>query len=146
MDLVTSTNAREAEKREAAKVAKIEEEKRLLTELEIFLNKKFENNYEFSNIAKSHITMSYYYLNSAGVTVNGLATYDNLNTQKYLHPSLSVPDGDILSARKLANQLRDDVDFYKHCSEETKNKYKKHYKEDVFLKKVNKIIGEISND
>ena len=72
--------------------------------------------------------------------------YDNLNTQKYLHPSLSVSDGDILSARKLASKLRNDVDFYKHCSEETKNKYKKHYKEDVFLKKVNQIIGEILND
>ena len=72
--------------------------------------------------------------------------YDNLNTQKYLHPSLSVSDGDVLSARKLANKLRNDVDFYKHCSEETKNKYKKHYKEDVFLRKVNKIIGDILND
>ena len=72
--------------------------------------------------------------------------YDNLNTQKYLHPSLSVSDGDVLSARKLANKLRNDVDFYKHCSEETKNKYKKHYKENVFLKKVNKIIGEILDD
>ena len=72
--------------------------------------------------------------------------YENLNTQKYLHPSLSISDGDILSARKLANQLRDDIDFYKYCSDETKNKYKKHYKEDVFIKKINHIIGEISND
>ena len=32
------------------------------------------------------------------------------------------------------------------AQEETKNNYKKHYKENIFLEKVNKMIGEILDD
>ena len=58
--------------------------------------------------------------------------YDNVNTQKYLHPDLSVPDGDIKQARKLAEQLRMDEDFYLHCSKVARFNYKQFYSEEVF--------------
>ena len=58
--------------------------------------------------------------------------YDNLNTQKYLHPDLSVPDGDIEQARKIAEKLRKDEEFYLYCSNKAKDNYKELYHEDKF--------------
>ena len=58
--------------------------------------------------------------------------YNNLNTQKYLHPDLSVDDGDIESARKLAQRLASDEDFYTHCSSVAKQNYLEKYSEDKF--------------
>lgn len=58
--------------------------------------------------------------------------YDNLNTQKYLHPDLSVPDGDIEQARKIAEKLRNDEEFYLYCSNKAKDNYKELYHEDKF--------------
>jgi|TARA_B100001094_G_scaffold274509_1_gene281549 hypothetical protein len=59
--------------------------------------------------------------------------YDNVNTQKVLHPSLSMEEGDIKTAKELANKLKD-KDFYNHCSNETKDLYSKNYSEENFLK------------
>ena len=42
--------------------------------------------------------------------------YRGLDTQQELHPLLSVDDGDLESAKKLAIQLRDDDDFYSERS------------------------------
>lgn len=61
--------------------------------------------------------------------------YDNVNTQKYLHPDLSVPDGDIEQARKLATRLASDEDFYEECSNKAKDLYIKLYSEDQFKTK-----------
>jgi hypothetical protein len=58
--------------------------------------------------------------------------YDNVNTQKYLHPDLSVPDGDIEQARKIAEKLRKDEEFYLYCSNKAKDNYKELYHEDKF--------------
>ena len=62
--------------------------------------------------------------------------YNNVNTQKYLHPDLSVPDGDIKQARKLAEKLRVDEDFYLHCSKTAKSNYEQHYSEKVFKQNI----------
>ena len=59
--------------------------------------------------------------------------YDNVNTQKYLHPDLSVPDGDIEQARKLAIKLAADEDFYRKCSTKAKNNFNELYSEEKFL-------------
>lgn len=69
--------------------------------------------------------------------------YDNVNTQKYLHPELSVPDGDVESARKLANKLANDSDFYTHCSTSTKENYNQLYSEQIFTTKLNKILNSL---
>ena len=65
--------------------------------------------------------------------------YDNVNTQKILHPSLSIEEGDIKRAKELARKLKDD-DFYNHCSNETKELYKKEYSEEIFINKWKKKI------
>jgi len=65
--------------------------------------------------------------------------YDNVNTQKYLHPSLSVPDGDIEQARKLAIKLAKDKDFYIQCSTEAMENFNEIYSENAFIKHMNNI-------
>lgn len=70
-------------------------------------------------------------------------SYNTINTQKYLHPELSVDDGDILRARKLAMKLREEKDFYDHCSLQTKKLYEENYSETVFLEKMNSILQKI---
>tara|TARA_R110000851_G_scaffold107348_1_gene227440 strand:- start:3631 stop:4560 length:930 start_codon:yes stop_codon:yes gene_type:complete len=65
--------------------------------------------------------------------------YDNVNTQKYLHPSLSVADGDVEQARNLAIQLSKDQDFYTQCSVEAKENFNKIYSENAFIKHMNNI-------
>ena len=71
--------------------------------------------------------------------------YDNVNTQRVLHPSLSVEEGDISRARELAKKLKD-VNFYNQCSLETKSLYQEKYSETIFVEKVNKIFEEIVNE
>ena len=66
--------------------------------------------------------------------------YENLYTQKILHPRLSVKEGDVYEARKLASRLLQDVDFYKSCCEETKDLYNSHFTEQKFIEKTIKII------
>ena len=69
--------------------------------------------------------------------------YDNVNTQKYLHPQLSVTDGDIESARKLAMKLKNDNEFYNRCSDTTKKLFQERYSEKTFLNKVNIILNNL---
>ena len=67
-------------------------------------------------------------------------SYVDADTQRLCQPMLSVDRFDLESARNLAKQLRDDEDFYKECSESALSNYKKHFHEEVFLTKMNKIL------
>jgi hypothetical protein len=58
--------------------------------------------------------------------------YEELDTQRILHPNLSVENGDIETARELVNKLWNDLDFYEENCILTKELYNKHYSEDVF--------------
>ena len=69
-------------------------------------------------------------------------SYDTINTQKYLHPLLSVSDGDIECARKLATKLANDEGFYKECSISAKENYEKLYTEESFLKHIKEIVTD----
>jgi len=69
-------------------------------------------------------------------------SYDTINTQKYLHPLLSVSDGDIEGARKLATKLANDEGFYKECSLSAKENYKNLYTEESFLKHIKEIVTD----
>ena len=62
--------------------------------------------------------------------------YEGLDTQMVLHPDLTVPVGDITAAKKLAEKLRNDEDFYLYCSKVTRMLYEEHYTEDKFLCKI----------
>lgn len=60
--------------------------------------------------------------------------YSYLDTQRKLHPKLSIDDGDLDKARYLMHLLFNDKDFYYECSKETKSLYEKLYSEKTFLK------------
>lgn len=59
--------------------------------------------------------------------------YNDVNTQRDLFPDLSVDRGDIVAARKLANELQNNKDYYRECSKIAKFNYNQWYKEDKFL-------------
>ena len=62
--------------------------------------------------------------------------YEELDTQRILHPNLSVENGDLETARKLVNKLWNDLDFYEENRILTKELYSEHYSEDVFKQKL----------
>jgi hypothetical protein len=55
--------------------------------------------------------------------------YKGLDTQRILHPNLSVDDGDLETARELVNKLWNDLDFYEENCILTKELYLNKYKE-----------------
>lgn len=59
--------------------------------------------------------------------------YNDVNTQRDLFPDLSVDRGDIVAARKLANELQNNKNYYRECSKIAKFNYNQWYKEDKFL-------------
>ena len=69
--------------------------------------------------------------------------YNDINTQRDLFPSLSVNRGDIVSARKLANQLQTDKDFYRENVKIGKFNYDQWYKEEKFLENWRDIVENL---
>ena len=61
--------------------------------------------------------------------------YDGLDTQRILHPNLTVHDGDLEKARNLVDRLWNDPEFYKNCSAECRELYNYYYSETAFLEK-----------
>ena len=71
--------------------------------------------------------------------------YKGLDTQEELHPLLSVDDGDMDTAIKLANKLKDDK-FYEECSLMSKENYTKSlYAENNFVPYIKEIFEELIN-
>ena len=69
--------------------------------------------------------------------------YNDVNTQRDLFPSLSVDRGDIIAARKIANELQNNKDWYRECSKVAKFNYNQWYKEDKFLEKWKTIESHL---
>ena len=69
--------------------------------------------------------------------------YNTFNTQRICHPMTTVEVGDIKSAKRLANKLKTDKQFYNRCSAMTKVLYHEHYSEEVFKKNMDKLINNI---
>ena len=64
---------------------------------------------------------------------------EKLDTQRLLHPNLSVDASDIESAMLMVEMLKDPI-FYKKKSEEAKDNYQTYYTKEVWLKQMmNKI-------
>jgi len=61
--------------------------------------------------------------------------YKGLDTQEICHPDLTVEMGDLDSAKKIAQNLRNDENFYIYCSKLSKDLYNLHYSESQFLEK-----------
>ena len=66
--------------------------------------------------------------------------YDGLDTQQILHPKCSVSNGNLDLAREVAMRLANNSEFYKECSEDTIEKYKKYFDESVYVNNMEKII------
>lgn len=69
--------------------------------------------------------------------------YRNLETQSTLFPDLSVDLYDVNSAKQLARKLMVDNDFYKECSEKSKQMYEQEFSERVFLQRFKNYKKEI---
>lgn len=68
---------------------------------------------------------------------------ENLDTQMTCFPDLSVDVNDMEKANKLATKLKEDQDFYNHCSEFAKKTVENYYDEDRWLENINKKLNEI---
>tara|TARA_R110002153_G_scaffold86011_1_gene213990 strand:- start:383 stop:1339 length:957 start_codon:yes stop_codon:yes gene_type:complete len=66
--------------------------------------------------------------------------YKEADTQRILHPKLSVKMGDLEEARKLINKLKEDEDFYNECSQECLINWKESFNETSFLNHMNKVL------
>lgn len=51
----------------------------------------------------------------------------NMDTQNILHPDLSVNIDDVEKARNLSKRLKEDQEFYTHCSNTSKQNYNQYY-------------------
>ena len=69
--------------------------------------------------------------------------YEGLDTQMICHPETTVALGDIFNARKIAQKLRDDSEFYEKCSENSRKLYELNFNEDSFLNKFNNIMEKV---
>lgn len=59
-----------------------------------------------------------------------------VDTQRLLFPQLSVDVDDVEKALMLANKLKHNPDFYKECSKQAIDNYKKYYTLDTWKKKI----------
>jgi len=71
--------------------------------------------------------------------------YYGLDTQDLLHPQTTVELGDIQGAQKILNKLYEDDNFYKECSEQTKELFDKYYTEEAWLEDFKKVNKEFNN-
>jgi len=63
--------------------------------------------------------------------------YKGLDTQEILHPDLTVEVGDLESARKIAENLRNNEIDYLYFANKARELYKTHYTEEKFKQKFN---------
>jgi hypothetical protein len=64
--------------------------------------------------------------------------YHGLDTQEVCHPDLTVEVGDLVTAKKLINLLKNDSIFYTECSQAARYGYKRVFSEEQFIKRFNK--------
>ena len=69
--------------------------------------------------------------------------YDQVDTQRDLHPLTSVKNEDVESARHIAEKLKNDDGFYQECSIQSRELWEKLYSEEVFLEHMNKVFGSL---
>ena len=58
--------------------------------------------------------------------------YKGLDTQEVCHPECTIELGNIIQAKQIAEKLKKDEEFYLHCSNKAKEKYKTFYHENKF--------------
>ena len=86
------------------------------------------------------ITAGTFCLNSAFLGIPCIG-YKDSDTQRMCQPDLSVDLYDIEKARMLANKLKDDEDFYNHCSDTAIKNYEFYYNEGIFIKHMKEVLS-----
>lgn len=71
--------------------------------------------------------------------------YKDADTQRKIHPKLSVDIGDLESARKCALALKNDKDFYQECSIEARDNYRNLISETQFVNKMDNYFKLLCN-
>lgn len=70
--------------------------------------------------------------------------YRGLDTQEELHPELTVDDGDLKTAKELANKLKMDKEFYDKCSKTSRDAYRESlYTEEKFIPYIEEIFERL---
>tara|TARA_B100000287_G_scaffold435471_1_gene503953 strand:+ start:3089 stop:4057 length:969 start_codon:yes stop_codon:yes gene_type:complete len=73
--------------------------------------------------------------------------YRGSDTQSELHPLLTVDNGDVYAATKLAKKLKEDNSFYTHCSQQTILIYKNSgFVEESYIYNMEQILKEVMNE
>ena len=93
-----------------------------------------------ANVAAGQFALNCSYL---GIPCVG---YDTLDSQRVLHPELTVPHYNLDEARKKVKELKNDKHFYEHCSKMTRYLYEQYYSEKVFVEKLTKILESRLNE
>tara|TARA_R110001583_G_scaffold65162_1_gene188411 strand:- start:1308 stop:2288 length:981 start_codon:yes stop_codon:yes gene_type:complete len=65
---------------------------------------------------------------------------EKVDTQRMCHPDLSVDIDDVEKARKLAKQLKEDKEWYRHCSKMAKFNYSQFYNIKIYKEHLNNIL------
>ena len=72
--------------------------------------------------------------------------YNGLDTQEELHPTLSVYDGDIETAKTLAKRLKDDKEYYSQMGRLCRKNYEESlYNEKNFIPYITKILDKLKD-
>lgn len=66
--------------------------------------------------------------------------YYGLDTQEVCHPNLTVELGDLVTARKLAKQLKEDDSFYQEQSKIAQINYTRAYREEHFVERFKDLL------
>lgn len=69
--------------------------------------------------------------------------YGDLDTQSSIHPNLTVKQGDLEGAVKLASLLKNDSSFYKEQSKLAQENYKKYHSEEFVNNYLNKFFSQL---
>ena len=69
--------------------------------------------------------------------------YKGLDTQQFCHPQLTIKMNDLSHARKLANKLKNDKDFYTTQSETAKRNFEIFFGEEQYKKNMEKILKKV---
>ena len=69
--------------------------------------------------------------------------YGDLDTQRNIHPFTTVEQNDLETAIKIAQKLKEDKEFYKLCSTNSKFNYETHHSEKVVNKHLNEFFNKL---
>ena len=72
--------------------------------------------------------------------------YEGLDTQTHCHPQLTIKMNDLSHARKLANKLKNNSEWYKLQSETAKSNFNHFFGEKEYIYNMKEIIKKVMND